>query len=212
MLSRRNVFTSFSISLTALLLFQFQNCAPTGSSAPVSSSSGGSHVRIVDDLSKAELQFASTEVQVHDQAQIGIVSGLCSRTRNGSQLKWTILAPAGATPLFAGDAECTRGQFGVKLAALDQIQCGVQHILVLEGDWGGVASTSVTRRCRPVAEEQTEAPEGSPLGTECSIEYKSAQADAAECTQVCYRDMKVVLQSPVENELCAAMASRLAGQ
>jgi hypothetical protein len=205
MLSRRNVFTSFSLILTALLLFNFQNCAPAGTSA---SSGASSEVRIVDDLNKVELQFPAPGVQVHSDAVFTAVSGLCNRTHNGAHLRWAVMPASGSSvrPLFTGEAECLSGQFAVKFDAFDQLQCEVQHTLVLEGDWGGSAFTSISRRCPALASKELDGAEIP--GTFCSLELRAGNA----CSRVCYRDQKVVLVESKEASACSGMSSGLAGQ
>lgn len=168
-------------------------------------------MRIVDDLNKAELQFVAPNIQVHDEASNASLSGLCSRTHNGATLHWSI-RPSGSfsgPALVSGTASCARGQFGVQVAGMDDMVCGVDHLLTVEGDWGGSTFTHVSKRCQPLASEASAAPEGSPFGTECEIEYQPAGGEA--CTLVCYREQKVVLSKPIEVQSCSGLAARLAG-
>ncbi len=212
MLSRRNVLTTVSLMMTTLVLFQFQNCGSAASVANSAPSSGG-EMRIVDELNKAELQFVSQSVEIHDQAAVANLSGLCARTHNGAGLRWSIWAGSaiGGTPLLSGISACARGQFGVLVEAMDDLVCGIDHLLVVEGDWGGSTFTRVVKRCQPLVSEVAAAPEGSPFGTQCELEYQPASEAGDACTQVCYRDQKVVSSRALPENQCSGLAARLAG-
>jgi hypothetical protein len=213
MMSRRNVFTALLVFWASLVLTQFQNCAPAGNSASASAgtSAGGGNISIVDDLNKAELQFAQQSIQIHDEVSDASLTGLCSRLHNGAGLRWSIRSGGDASgeALVSGTATCSRGQFGVRVEGLEDMVCGVDHLLVVEGDWGGSTFTHVSKRCQPLASEASAAPEGSPFGTECELEYQPAGGDP--CTLVCYREQKVVLSKAVEAAQCSGLAARLAG-
>lgn len=214
MMSRRNVFTALFVFWTALVLTQFQNCAPAGNSASNSASGSGpdGNISIVDDLNKAEIQFVTQSTQVHDEVSDANLTGLCSRIHNGAVLNWSIRSGGDVSgpALASGTATCTRGQFGIVVEGLEDMVCGVDHLLVVEGDWGASTYTHFSKRCQPLASEISAAPEGSPFGTQCEIEYQPAGGDA--CTLVCYRDQKVVLSRAVEAGRCSTLAARLAGQ
>ncbi len=209
-MNKRYVLTITSLAMTSLLLFQFQNCAPAGS---VTASTGVGSVgdaRLIEDFNKAEIQFVSDEVQVHDEAAATGIDGLCNRSHNNAKLRWAIMGDEeGMKPLVTGQSKCERGQFNVELSDLPNIVCGVNHLLVVEGEWGASTFTHVMRRCQPLAAESVAAPQDSPAGTVCSIEYQAATRDS--CTQVCYRDDKVVLTQPVGAEHCSGIAAKLAG-
>lgn len=211
-MSRRNVSLLVSIAAIGLLLSQFQNCAPAGKLPSGASADGSGDVRLIDDYAKAELQFITAETQIHDEAPATEVTGFCNRDHSGASLNWAIWAGSkSSTPLLSGRAECGRGQFSVDLSDLSELVCGVQHLLVVEGDWGGTTYTHVTRRCQPLVSEEIAAPEGSPYGTSCSVEYQPAVDAGSRCTQVCYRDSKVVMNAPVAADQCRSLAAKLAG-
>lgn len=210
MVQRRHVFIFTSVAMTSLLLFQFQNCAPP-SSAITEHSSGGD-ARLIEDFNKAEIQFVSDDVQVHDEAAVTGVDGMCNRSHNNARLRWAIsMDQQKGQPLLAGESRCKAGQFSVQLSDLPNMVCGVKHLLVVEGEWGASTFTHVLRRCQPLAAETVDAPQDSPVGTLCSLEYQPASDSGSACTQVCYRDDKVVLSQPIGTEHCSGIAAKLAG-
>jgi hypothetical protein len=209
MLNRNVSILSFAL-LAAFVLIGFQNCGST-SSEMSSKSNSDPEQRIVDDWAKADLQFASSKVQVHDEAQSTGVSGLCNRQHNGARLRWALWADDhGTVPLFEGDGLCKSGQFSVEIDQLDNMVCGIAHRLVVEGDWGGTAAAQFEKRCQPLASEHVEAPESSPMGTDCSLEYVPAAGPSNSCLKVCYRDDKVVLNVTVDPVRCSNLVQKLA--
>lgn len=208
MLSQRNV-SIFSITgLVTLLLFNFQNCAPAAISAQ--GDPGSSGVRLIEDFNKAEIQFVAPDVQLYDEATAADVSGLCNRSHDGARLKWTIWGSAGDV-MLQGSSVCQKGAFTVHLPGLEQMVCGVDHQLVIEGDWGGLAFTHFLRRCEPLASEPVASNDALPYGTRCNLEYVPAGDDVSPCAEVCYRDEKMVRQSPVDPGRCSNLIARLAG-
>ncbi|NJL25513.1 MAG: hypothetical protein HC902_10310 [Calothrix sp. SM1_5_4] len=197
--------------MLTLLLFQFQNCAPAGTSASAVSDDG-SDARIVDDWSKTEIQFVAPEVQLHDEALSASVDGFCNRSHNGARLKWTVWADRkAAEPLVSGDSSCRMGQFKVELSELESLVCGVDHLLAVEADWGGVAYSRFIRRCQPLASESLEVAAAHPVGTRCQLEFSKADDLQAPCREVCYREEKLVSERPVEAVRCSGLAARLTG-
>lgn len=172
----------------------------------------GGDARVIEDFNKAEIQFISDDVQVHDEAAQTDVDGLCNRSRNNAGLKWAIYASDKDTkPLVIGESKCERGQFDVKLEGLPDMVCGVKHLLVVEGDWGASTFTHLSRRCQPLAAEIVAAPQDSPVGTTCSLEYQASTEDGSNCSQVCYRGDKVVMNFPVPAQQCSGIMAKLAG-
>lgn len=208
-MSRRHV-ALFSLSaLTLLILTQFQNCAPARSVQNATASSGG-QVRLVEDLNKVEIQFATGELQVQDTVATVNIDGLCNRAHNGAKLRWTVWADNGAV-LMTGESSCQSGQFELDMSGVDQLVCGVSHQLVVQGDWGGSAFTLMQRRCQPLASESVQPPEGSPIGTECELEYVAASDVQSQCNQVCYRQGQMMSQTALPVSECSNLAARLAG-
>jgi hypothetical protein len=211
MVNQRNVSILASIAIVTLLLTQFQNCAPANVSESSNAQSG--EVRVIEDWNKAEIQFHSSEIQVHDEAESTGVGGLCNRRHNGAKLRWAIWAGQKTNaPLLSGLSACAGGAFNVGIEELPNLVCGVKHLLVAEGEWGSSTFTHVLRRCQPLAAEFVDAPIEAPTGTQCSLEYQPAASEEANpCTQVCYRDNKVVLNRAVPAAQCSSIAAKLAG-
>jgi len=204
----RNVSILSVTVLVAAVLFNFQNCAP----APTVATQGNPfdpEVRIIDDWNKAEIQFVQESVQVHDEADAAGVSGLCSRVHNGERIRWALWGDDGNRPVLGGEIACRSGQFAVEIENLDNVVCGIPYRLVVEGDWGAMASAQFEKRCQPLASEHVEAPAASPAGTDCSLEYVPAQS-ANSCAQVCYREAKVVLNVTVDPARCSGLIQKLA--
>lgn len=214
-LSQRNVSLISIFGLTALILAEFQNCAPAGgptSSQALTSPSGS--VKVIEDLNKSQIQFVIPEFQVEDAAQSVSVDGLCNQSHEGSVLRWTLSVSEGQAPLAEGFSQCQRGQFSVTLQAMDQVVCGEAHRLSLRSDWGDLISTKIIKRCQPLASEKIEPPVGFPAGTECSIEYSASSQSLAEspCTQVCYRENIVMSQASVDVSQCSSLIAKLSGR
>lgn len=131
--------------ILATILFNFQNCAPA--IAPTADLADG-EVRIVDDWSKAEIQFATEEVRIEEEEASAIVSGLCNRKYNNAQLRWALYADESGRAVKVGSAECRSGQFAFDVSNLDNLDCGISHRLVVEGDWGGMAFTQFEKVCQ----------------------------------------------------------------
>lgn len=194
--------------LVGIVLFHFQNCAPVQPTAN-SSASTTPGARVIDDYNKVEIQFAASEVQLHDDLNAADVSGLCNRSHNGAALGWSLLTQDNQV-LASGDSRCGSGAFSVHMDGLEQMACGVPYQLAIQGDWGGVALTNFVRRCQPLAREDVAAA-GSPGGTSCALEYVPREDAQSPCAQVCYRGGIVVSQSAVEAGRCSGMVARLAG-
>lgn len=211
MLNRRHVLTITGFTLTTLLLFQFQNCAPAGPSTSAAASDGS--VRLVDNLSQTQLAFVSPETEVQDEVQATDISGLCTSDHEGAKLTWAISADdQGGNILLSGSAVCHDGQFALDVQRLDALVCGVDHLVTVTGDWGGSASARVSRRCQPLASQMIAAPADSPPGTSCALEYTPDTEAGDSCLQVCYRDNKVVYSAGAEAGACADLAAGLAGR
>lgn len=194
------------MTLSTLLLVHFQNCAPVKPSD--SYASPGAQPRLIDEYNKSEIQFVEPEVQLHSAMAAADISGMCSRSHNGSSLKWTLWAATGET-VSEGASHCGSGSFHVEIADLEKIACGKNYQLVIEGDWGDSAFTAFIRRCEPWAAEILSPQHGVPPGTECAIELAHAKGN---CTQACYRGGLLVSQTAVEPSLCSNIASRVAGR
>ncbi|MGE4133009.1 MAG: hypothetical protein AB7F86_15315 [Bdellovibrionales bacterium] len=188
-----------------IVLVQFQNCAPAIQSNP---NSVQPEVRIVDDWNKAEIQFASTDLQIQDELESVEVSGLCTRSHNGAALRWSMfMEKEGFDPILAGQGSCESGQFRLEIGDLEHMVCGVTHRLVVEGDWGGAAYSRILKRCQPLA---TEIKSEMADGTQCLIEYSPSGNIQSSCTQVCYRQGKVVYDSAVDPASCTSLMQKLA--
>ena len=194
------------------MLTQFQNCGQTTFTSSIPSTQSGGGVRIVDDFNKTEIQFVTQHIQIHDEVERTNLVGFCNRSHTGSQLRWAVWADdRSGQPLAAGNAECQSGQFAVKLEGLTELVCGVDHVIMIEGDWGGSAIANFNRRCQPLASELVLPPSNSPVGTACSLEYQIETISSTPCTQVCYRDDKVISILPVDQSMCSGLAAKLAG-
>lgn len=209
-MTKRHVSTICLCAIGALLLTQFQNCAPAGSISAASSAAGSGQARVIEDFGSAELAFATAQVQLKDEVARATVSGLCTRQHDGARLRWSIVGDD-ARAMLTGDGVCANGQFKLQLSEMNEMVCGITHQLVVEGDWGGSATTPFTRRCQPVMSEPVDA-SNLPYGTSCELEYQPAAGDQGPgCVRVCYREDQVIDLTKVGAASCAPMASRLAG-
>ncbi len=209
MLNRRYVLTFSFAALPFVVLLSFQNCAPAP--GQVTAQAASDEVRIIDEWNKAQLQFATDDVQVQDDAAVAKPSGLCSREFNGRSLRWALWADHDSSqPLLYGESACQSGQFSLPLTGLENMVCGVPHRLVVEGSWGAVATARLTKRCQPLVSEPAFPPAQSPPGTQCSIEFVPAEGVNSSCVQVCYRDHIVTFHAVLEKSSCSVLAQKLA--
>lgn len=175
-------------------------------------STGSDSIRIVDDFSKTELQFALSSFQIHDEVVQTGLSGLCTRNHTGARLQWGVYADERMDqPLVSGTVECRSGQFMIEVGGLEQMVCGLDHIVAVQGDWGGIARAKISRRCQPLASEAISPPTDSPWGTVCSLEFHPVGELDPPCAQVCYRDDKVISIQSVDEAQCSGLASKLTG-
>ena len=210
MVMRRHVLTLASLLLCTLVLFHFQNCAPSGK-FPVSDTAGGG-VRIIDDLDKAQLQFVNPDIGVQGAVLTTEITGLCNRDHSGARLRWAVWAgEESPLPVMTGDSYCHNGQFNFEVGDMEQMVCGVKHAIVAAGDWGSSTMATITRLCPPLASYALAAPQGSPFGTSCALEYNPGNESLSICTKVCYRDGKVVSSVAEEVSSCNALASGIVG-
>src|SRR3954467_10307434 len=101
---RRNVLTLIIFFALPVLLFHFQNCAPSSSTSAMSSTGSGGHARLIEDLNKAQIQFVSESAEIQDEALAVDIAGLCNRDHNGAGLRWSVWAGQNTSrPLAQGD-------------------------------------------------------------------------------------------------------------
>lgn len=176
------------------------------------SDNSNSQIRLIDDMNSAQLQFASPQIEVQDEVSTANIDGLCNSSHNGAHLRWSIWSGTDASqPLATGDGSCAGGQFNLAMTGLDQLVCGVDHVIQVEGDWGGSAEAQLVRHCQPLASQPVAAPTDSPMGTSCFLEYSPATEAEQPCLQVCYRDSLLVYEQPADVSQCSGLAAGLAG-
>jgi hypothetical protein len=194
-------------AMLALLLTQFQNCAPARSVAGADATTDYTDSRVsMDGVGTKDIAFALSKVELRDDATSAAVGGLCDRSHEGAHLSLSVVD--GAQAIDSAVGTCTKGQFSIDLSNVESLVCGVPHQLVVEGDWGGSAAVQFERRCQPVMSQVVD-PGDSPAGTLCQLEY--APAAAAGCQRVCYRLDQVINTTVVDADQCHQMATQLAG-
>lgn len=209
MKTRRNVISFIGFIVIPILLLQFQNCGP--SKVGQSTSASDSQARLIEDLNKAQIQFVASEVELKDDVPSASVDGFCNRQHEGAKMNWTVWVGGQNSnhPLLSGVSICHAGNFKVELADLDQVTCGISHLLSIEGDWGSSTFSHFTRRCQALVSQDILPPSGSPAGTLCTMEYSPVVSVEHPCLQICYRDNKVVLSQALEVIQCSSLASSL---
>jgi len=210
MVVRRRLFSIASmLGLSALVLSQFQNCAPAGQ---LSSEDSASRVKVVDDFNKAQIRFGTEDIEVGDVSSMAEINGQCHHQFNGSVIQWSIWSETG-DPVVSGETECKGGQFHVRLEDLEQFVCGEGHQLAVQAEGIGTASVTFIRRCPPIASRPVEVRNQTPYGTYCAIEYSRVPVLGREspCSRVCYRENVIMSQTPEEDAACSAMIADLAG-
>jgi len=207
MSSRHRVLTFISLVILPLILFQFQNCAPAGAGA-----TAPGQVGLVDNI-KTQIQFVNNNAQIQDEAASVDIDGFCSSDHEGATLTWSVWDPQNSKqPILQGTTACAHGRFDVSLTQLDQYVCGLEHILVVQGDWGASSESQFVRRCQPLASQPQDPPAGSPYGTSCDIEYSPVGDADQQCASVCYRSNQVVLVQSLDVSQCSSLAAGLAGR
>lgn len=202
----RSIVLFLSLFGIPTLLLGFQNCAPNNKALSVNDST---NVGIVDDFQKS-LQFVSPEIGVQSEVASTDLSGFCARSHGEAELSWSIWSSQKSEhPILSGKANCKSGLFSIQVDHMDKIPCGVGHVVMVQGDWGGSTYANVVRRCVPLASESVAPPQGSPYGTECSMEFTAGEESG--CSRVCYRDNKVVFNQRLDVNQCSGLLSKVAG-
>ncbi|MCM2280273.1 MAG: hypothetical protein NDI61_00345 [Bdellovibrionaceae bacterium] len=138
-----------------LLLFQYQNCAPTpaGSSAigdvKVALQQQGSPVDVIDQINEGKLAFATNQpiaIAAGESGGMITLPGTCDPDQSGATLRWTVRDEA-AAELGEGFVSCQDGAFTVTLSK-DDFDCGSFHLVAQLGVAESPAVT-ITRQCAP---------------------------------------------------------------
>jgi hypothetical protein len=122
MYARHLVRIASILSLLTLVLFKFQNCAPTNPGEDFAQSPDG-EVRIVDRWQTAnKIEFMSPSYLVEETVEAVNVQGLCVGLPKGSRLAWQ-LADTVAGVIESGVAECQMGNFQLQVKSLHFSDC-----------------------------------------------------------------------------------------
>lgn len=102
------IFSIFSLLL--IVMFKFQNCAPTRPGEEFSSQPSG-EVRIVDQWAPSKVEFLSPSYLIETTVQEVNVPGLCVGAPKGQRLVWQLLDTKDHVIIESGIVECLMGNF-----------------------------------------------------------------------------------------------------
>lgn len=178
-----------------LLLTKYQNCAPVNSPA-----ASDPTLRIVDDLGEQKVVFASPQMTARHTATDLFVYGLCPRTDKES-LTWTL--SDNQAIVSQGQAGCEMGGFQINISQLQEWTCDHDYQLSAVSESGDINQMSVRRLCAPSTSKVL--PDLGEVSTDvCYLETRTDSNSEASCAQICYRNQVVVLDRPLNMNLCAS--------
>jgi hypothetical protein len=190
--------------LGALVLFQYQNCAPSEALRTGYSESVDGSVRVIEDWDLDKIAFVDTSVEIQAGTQTLLIEGVCSR-RETEQLDWLLQSPQ-HEGLQRGFVSCEGGGFSLKLLEVSELLCGVGYTLEISDENGLGASLSLSKRCQPLSSKPA-ADKGGLSGRGCYLE-KTANPEGIECQRVCYAEGRVYFREDESGELCNAIVSK----
>lgn len=189
--------------LGALVLFQYQNCAPSEALRSGYSESVDGSVRVIEDWDLNKLVFSDTVIEIQPGAQTLVIEGVCSR-RETEQLDW-LLQSSQHEGLQRGFVSCEGGGFSLKLLDISELLCGVGYSLQISDENGLGASLSLSKRCQPLSSMPI-ADKSGLSGRSCYLE-KTAIPEGIVCQKVCYGEGRVYSREDESGELCNSIVS-----
>ena len=191
------------ISFTgAILLAQFQNCAPAGSHMGTDVSD---EIRVIEDWIEAKVTFVEPALDLQADVDSMGLEGLCAR-KGADLLMWQLNDDQGEV-LFRGEAQCLGGGFALEMDQLNSLDCGNDHWLWVTTPEGEGAALRVKKRCPPVFYEMVE---GDSDGTEACYMELVGQDEDMSCQKVCYLEGRVYYQENEDLGACSQMQARAA--
>lgn len=186
----------------AILLFQFQNCAPAGShmSADVSD-----EIRVIEDWVEAKVTFVEPALELATDVTRIELEGLCAR-KGTNLLMWQLNDERGEVVLD-GQAQCLGGGFALEMDELNSLGCDVAHWLWVTTPEGEGAALRVKRRCPPISYEVVEGSSGD--SESCYMELVDENQEL-NCQKVCYMEGRVYYQESEDLGACSQMQARAA--
>ncbi len=155
-LSRRRRWSALIVIGSAMVLSQFQNCAPAPTSGLNGAAPGeGSEVRIVDRWYAEKISFMASTYYVEPDVTSVNIEGLCNDEAGSGAVEWQAVhhdASMGADEvLSAGVSSCEGGGFDVQLAwnqaSLSQCDDTLEVRASVPGQ-AGQASTHLRLNCQ----------------------------------------------------------------
>lgn len=181
------------LSLSFLVMLQYQNCAPNSMQAAQGQGfgdDGSMPVSVIDHVNTdGLLRFNAKAVEIHTDVQAVVLKGVCSSSQNGSVLGWSVNDLEGGYELGRGYSVCQDGQFEIELAPTQQLECGHDYGVSAYIGNGEASELTISRRCE--ADSVVEASPAMKASVRALRQTSSCVVERARdgqggCSLVCY--------------------------
>ncbi len=137
-------------ALGFLMLFQYQNCAPSMQTIDMSSkvtSEESSPVSTIDDVNATTaVKFMNEKIEVMSNEAPTIVQGACDVKQEGAILGWRV-HDAEDNELQRGYSVCEQGQFEVEMLPASELECEKAYHVTAKLGLGSPGHMELERRC-----------------------------------------------------------------
>lgn len=136
-------------ALGFLMLFQYQNCAPSMQAAEMAklSSEDNSIVTTIDDTNGATaVSFPHEKVQLATNDQPTVLEGSCDVRQDGAILGWKV-RDGEDNELERGYSVCEQGKFEVEMAPSTALECDKSYHVTARLGAGTSGHVELERHC-----------------------------------------------------------------
>ncbi len=140
-------------TLGFMMLFQYQNCAPSSGARNLNSHNDNGIVTAIDDVNASTgLVFVSSKVQVASSDQPTVINGACSLSQSGAVLGWKVHDSNG-NMMESGYSVCDQEKFQVQMAPANELECDQPYDVSAQLAAGQTGHVELSRDCSspPVA-------------------------------------------------------------
>lgn len=137
-------------ALGFLMLFQYQNCAPSMQAAEMAKLSSGSDdslVTTIDDArSPTAVSFPNEKIQLTSNDQPTVLEGSCDVSQDGAILGWRV-RDGEDNELERGYSVCEQGKFEVEMAPATSLECDKSYHVTARLGAGTSGHVELERHC-----------------------------------------------------------------
>lgn len=135
-------------ALGFLMLFQYQNCAPSMQSIDMAKATGDSSpVSTIDDVNATTaVSFVHEKIEVTSNDAPTVIQGACDMKQDGAILGWRV-HDAEDNELQRGYSVCEQGQFEVEMVPASELECEKSYHVTAKLGLGSAGHMELERRC-----------------------------------------------------------------